>query len=143
MKNGDIEPRGGGDMLDEALDLDLAASTLRANSADVSILLEALARDLAEALGSRLTVERQRGLLKRGGPIRTLRITLGEDELGAELAGASVQCTIGHNSGGIRIRTERVDMQQWLKRLLEALRRDAAHSDAARLALEHIVIGGS
>jgi hypothetical protein len=34
-------------------------------------------------------------------------------------------------------------VNDWIVKLLEALRDEAAHSDAARLALENIVIGGN
>jgi hypothetical protein len=50
---------------------------------------------------------------------------------------------IGHSSGGIRIRSEAVDVDGWLARLLAALEAEAAHSQAVRLALETIVIGGN
>ena len=39
-------------------------------------------------------------------------------------------------------RSEKVDMDTWLNRLLAALKAEAAHSQAVRQALESIVIGG-
>jgi hypothetical protein len=33
-------------------------------------------------------------------------------------------------------------MDEWITRLLQALRAEATHSDKARMALENIVIGG-
>jgi hypothetical protein len=60
----------------------------------------------------------------------------------AEVDGATLRCTIGHRSGGIRIRNEPVPLEDWLRRLLACLQSEAAHSERARLALEHIVIGG-
>ena len=143
MTTGDIEPSGPGSSADDAFDVELAAASLRADTTDVSILLEALVRELGDALGERLTVQRGRGLRRRGAPVEALSIRLGDDELRAERQGPTVACTVGHTSGGIRIRTERVDMQQWLTRLLSRLRDEAAHSEATRRALEHIVIGGT
>ena len=128
--------------VDDAFDLDLAAASIRSNSSDVGMLLNALVEQLGDALGPRLVTERGKGLLRKSNEIRALQITLGDDELRAEVDGASVDCTIGHSSGGIRIRSSRVGMDEWLKHLLQGLRREAAHSEAARLALEHIVIGG-
>ena len=58
------------------------------------------------------------------------------------MKGGTVTCMVGHSSGGIRIRREQVDMDQWLRRLLGALQTEAVHSQAARLALENMVIGG-
>jgi len=127
---------------DDAFDLDLAAASLRSDSADVGMLLKALVEQIGDALGPHLVVERRKSLLRKADAIRSLRITLGDDELRAEVEGASVTCTIGHSSGGIRIRSTRVGMDDWLKHLLRGLEREAAHSEAARTALEHIVIGG-
>jgi thiamine phosphate synthase YjbQ (UPF0047 family) len=61
----------------------------------------------------------------------------------AQVDGGSVRCSVAHSSGGIRIRSEAVDLDSWLKRLLNALQQEAAHSEGARQALERIVIGGS
>ena len=69
-------------------------------------------------------------------------IDFGTEQFEATVKGASLNCTVGRLSGGVRIRTESVDVSQWLVRLLDALRREAVHSDAARQALENIVIGG-
>ena len=55
-----------------------------------------------------------------------MRITLGNDTLEAGVEGGSVRCTIGHSSGGIRIRSEQVDMDTWLTRLLATLQAEAA-----------------
>ncbi len=52
-----------------------------------------------------------------------------------------MRCTIGHSSGGIRIRNEQVDMNAWLTRLLSTLQSEAATSEQTRVALENIVIG--
>jgi hypothetical protein len=66
---------------------------------------------------------------------------LGNDTLEAVVEGASVRCTIGHSSGGIRIRSEQVGMDAWLTQLLSTLQSEAAHSEQTRAALENIVIG--
>jgi len=127
----------------DAFDLDLAAASLRADGQDVGMMLEMLARSLADALGRRLVVERSKGLFKKSNDIRSLEVTIGDDQLRAEVDGPSVRCTVGHSSGGIRIRSNQVDMAEWLRRLLEALKAEASHSETARLALEHIVLGGA
>ena len=68
---------------------------------------------------------------------------MGEDDLWADIEGGTVRCTVGHSSGGIRIRSAQVPMDEWLRRLLQGLEAEAAHSETARLALERIVIGGT
>jgi hypothetical protein len=105
-------------------------------------MLKVLAGQLAEVLGPRLVVERAGGLLRKSGEVKALELTLGDDVLRAQVEGASVRCSVAHSSGGIRIRSESVDLDAWLKRLLAALQQEAAHSEGARRALERIVIGG-
>jgi hypothetical protein len=125
----------------DGFDLDLAVASLASNSTDVRIMMKLLVNGLATTLGGRLIVERQGSRLRRSEEIRTVQVTLGDDVLRAEIDGASVRCTIGHSSGGIRIRSDQVDMGTWLKRLLGALQAEAAQSESTRLALENIMIG--
>ncbi len=123
-------------------DFELTAASLRADGSDVHILVKVLADQLADALGPRLVVERAGGRFRKSDEVRSLRITLDDDQFDAEVDGSSLRCTVGHSSGGIRIRSEKVDMDTWLNRLLAALKAEAAHSQAVREALESIVIGG-
>jgi len=138
MSGGSIEPAEGGDF-----DLEVAVSTLASNSGDVGLMLKLLARELADALGPRLVVERPGGFLRRSEEVRAISVDIDNDVLRAEVSGGTVRCTVGHSSGGIRIRSEQVDMATWLKRLLGALQAEAARSETTRLALEHIMIGGT
>lgn len=126
----------------DAFDLDLAAATLRSNSTDVGIMLRGLIDQLSDVLGKRLVVERSKGLLHKGNEIRSITVSIGDDELRADVEGASLSCTVGHSSGGIRIRSTKVGVDEWLKRLLQGLQAEAATSEQARMALENLVIGG-
>jgi hypothetical protein len=135
-----LEPTGD---LGDGFDLELAVSSLASNSTDVGVMMRLLVGELASTLGTRLVVERAGGLLRRSNEIRTVQVTLGDDVLRAEIDGGTVRCSIGHSSGGIRIRSEQVDMGTWLTRLLGALQTEAARSETTRLALEHIMIGGN
>ena len=128
--------------MDDASDLDLVAASLRADGADVRVLVKVLVDQLSGALGSRLTAERAGGRFRRSDEIRSVRIDLGDDQFDAEVDGDTLRCSIGHSSGGIRIRSEKTDVATWLGRLLAALKAEAAHSQAVRLALENMVIGG-
>lgn len=127
---------------DAALDMSMAVSQLASNGTDLRIMLKLLIGQLAGVLGDRMTVDRA-GRFRKSEEIRSVRIVLGDDALEAAVEGASVRCTIGHSSGGIRIRSEQVGMDVWLTRLLTTLQAEAAHSEQARVALENIVIGGS
>ena len=122
------------------LDLDLLASSLRADGGDVRVLLRALVTRLSDALGDRLAVERA-SRFRRSDEIRRVSIRLGDDQFDATVDGGAVVCTISRSSGGIRIRSNRVGVDEWLRRLLGALRDEAATTEATRVALESLVIG--
>ncbi len=132
-----------GDDRSDAFDLSLAVSSLQSNNTDSRILLKLLVTQLAEVLGSRIRVERAGGRFRKSDEIRSVEINLGDDTLRADVEGAVVRCSIGHASGGIRIRSEQVGMDAWITRLLTMLHNEAAHSEETRVALENIVIGGS
>jgi hypothetical protein len=123
-------------------DLDLATASLRADSTDVRILLKVLSDQLADALGDRLTIRRPGGRLRRSEVIQGMEIALGSDLFSASLSGSSLECSIAHLSGGIKIRSDRVGLDEWISRLLLALQDEAKHSQATRVALENLVIKG-
>jgi len=112
------------------------------DTTDLRALLKALAGQLAGPLGERLKVQREGGLFRKSEEVKSLSATIGSEEFEASVSGATVSCLIGRASGGIRIRSDKVGMDEWLQRLLQALQVEAAHSESARLALEKIVIGG-
>ena len=127
---------------DDSLDLNLAAATLRSNSTDVHILLKALATELSSTLGERLQVEHAGGRFHKSDVISRLYIAMGNETFETAVDGPELRCIVAHSSGGIRIRSETVGVDEWIVRLLGALQLEAAHSESARQALEHIVIGG-
>jgi hypothetical protein len=126
---------------DQAFDIDLLASSLQADGGDVRLLLKALVTRLSGALGDRLEVERAGGLLRKSNEIRRVSVHLGDDTLDAALSGGSLECTVSRSSGGIRIRSSKVSMDEWLRQLLGALQNEAASSSATRQAIESLVIG--
>jgi hypothetical protein len=123
-------------------DLELAAASLRADTSDVRMLLKVLVDYLQDSLGPRLHVQRAGGLLRKGNEIRSMRIDLGDDQFEAVVNGDTLLCGVGHSSGGIRIRNEKVDMATWLTRLFRSLQAEAARSQQVRQALEGLLIRG-
>jgi hypothetical protein len=136
-----MEPLGDGG--GSAFDLSMAVSSLQSNSTDSRIMLKLLVAQLSEVLGDRIVVERAGGRFRKSEELKSVQIILGDDTLRADVDGATVRCSIGHASGGIRIRSEQVGMDAWLTRLLTILQSEASHSEQTRLALENIVIGES
>ena len=107
------------------------------------MLLRALVTRLSDALGDRLAVERAGSRLRKSEEIRQVSIRLGDDQFDAAVDRGTVVCTISRSSGGIRIRSSRVGIDEWLRRLLGALRDEAATTEATRVALESLVIGNT
>jgi hypothetical protein len=137
-------PENDDQLAGQSLDLDLLASSLHADSGDLRVLLKALVSRLADALGARLQVERTGGgglLRKKPGEISRVRVILGDDQLEAAVTDGRVECSIAHSSGGIRIRSVKVGIDQWLQALLVSLRDEAETSQTTRLALEGLLIG--
>ncbi len=140
MRQMSMEPAASSGSEDAAFDLSMAVSQLSSNSTDLRIMLKLLVAQLSDALGGRIVVERA-GRFRKSDEIKSVRIALGDDTLEATVDGGTVRCSIGHSSGGIRIRSEQVGMDVWLTRLLSTLQAEAATSEQTRLALEHMVIG--
>ena len=121
---GEVEGLGGGmgpgdGAGDASFDLSMAVSQLASNSTDLADHAEApwwpSSSEVARATGSRSS---GRAGFRKSDEIKSVRITLGDDTLEAVVEGGSVRCSIGHSSGGIRIRSEQVGMDAWLTRLL-------------------------
>ncbi len=126
---------------DDSTELALAAATLRSNGSDVQALLRALASGLADALGDRIETTFAGGRLRKSRDIAGVRISIGDEQFEADADGSRLRCGAAHLSGGIKIRSETLDVDQWITRLVAALANEAERSDSARRALEHLVIG--
>jgi len=122
-----------------ALDLDLVAASLRADSTDVSTFVESLAAKLEEAVPGRVRVQRRREGMFGPKRVRSVAVDLGDRrlELQAEGGGAEARCS--RLSGGIVLRKETVDTDVWLAMLSEGLATEASRSEATRQALERLL----
>jgi len=126
------------------VDLQLAAAAFLADNKDTKMLLRVLGQTLQETLGSRAQVVRSSGgLLHRSAPeVRAIVVHLGPDDYQVELDGDKVRCVVARSSGGIRIRSEELPVEQWLERLLRALQQEAENNQSAQAALQRVVLGG-
>ncbi|HET9691729.1 MAG TPA: hypothetical protein VFP61_11285 [Acidimicrobiales bacterium] len=127
---------------EDRLDLDLATTALLARDQDQPALLTMLAEQLATNLGDAVTIRREGGLFKKSDKVKSVEVALANDTFAAAIDKGRVTCSIGHSSGGIRIRSEQCDLDAWIKRLLATLKQEAARSQKVRMALENLVYGG-
>src|ERR1700735_1122967 len=114
-------------------DFALSAAGLRADGADLRISVAVLASKLESSLPGRTRVERRgSGLLGRGEKhVRRIQVELGADN------GTSYQLTIDSDrvegfrerrSGGISIKRESLDPDQWVTALTTELQAEAERS---------------
>ena len=122
-----------------ALDLDLVAASLRADSTDVSTFVESLAAKLEEAVPGRVRVQRRREGMFGPKRVRSVGVDLGDRRLELLAEGGGVEARCSRLSGGIVLRKETVDTDVWLAMLSEGLATEASRSEATRQALERLL----
>jgi len=125
---------------DPAIDLDLLAASLRADSSDVSVFVESLAAKLEEAVPARTRVDRRRSGMFGPKAVRGVSVDLGDRRLELRTDGGSVQTRCARLSGGIVLKSDELETQAWLGTLSEALAAEASRSEATRKALERMLI---
>ena len=128
----------------DGMDMEMAAAAVLADNKDVKVMLRVLGNNLKDSLGDRVQVTRASGglLRRQSEEVKAITVHLSQDDYEAHLEGGTVRCTVGRSSGGIRIRNEQVPVEQWLARLLAALKDEAVNNQSARAALQSVIIGG-
>jgi hypothetical protein len=124
---------------ESALDLDLLAASLRADSSDLSAFVESLAAKLEEAVPARTRVERRRSGMFGPKSVRGMSVDLGDLRLELRAGGGRVHTRCARLSAGIVLKNEELDTQVWLTALSEALATEASRSEATRKALERML----
>jgi hypothetical protein len=127
------------------VDMQMAAAALLANNKDVKMMLRVLGKTLEDAFGERVEITHPSGGLfhRQSDEIKSITVHLDSDDYEAALDGPSVRCSVGRSSGGIRIRSEQLPVEQWLSRLLSALQQEAVTNQSAQAALQNVIIGGN
>jgi hypothetical protein len=120
-------------------EFDLLAASLRADAGDLRAFIEALAVKLADGFPARVKVERSGGFLRGKGPVRRLGVSLGDNEYELTNNGGSVSCTRRVLVRGIALRTERMDVEQWIDSLAGELVDEAGKTESDRVALQRML----
>lgn len=132
MGDGDIEQV-------DPLDLDLLTASLRADAGDNATFFEVLASKLADALGERLSVERDGGLLRRGRAVRSLSVDLDGSILTISRERGRLSCLARRSVRGVVLSTEELGFDEWLARLARGLAEEAKRSATTRAALQALL----
>jgi hypothetical protein len=127
-------------MDDDGMGFELVAASLRADSGDMTAFTEALATKLEGALPGQTTVKRGGGGLF-GGPKRVegVGVQLGETRYEMRVNKHGIDCTRGRAVRGIVLKTEQLNLDEWIDGLSRDLNEQASRSEQARLALERLV----
>ena len=92
-----------------AVDLDLVAASLRADSSDLTAFVESLAAKLEEAVPGRVRVDRRRSGMFGPKAVRGVAVDLGDQRLELRADGGAVQTRCSRLSGGIVLKNEVLD----------------------------------
>jgi hypothetical protein len=125
---------------ESAVDLDLLAASLRADTSDLGAFVESLAAKLEAAVPGRVRVERRRNGMFGPKAVRSLSVDLADRRLELRAEGGGVQTRCARLSGGIVLKSEELETDDWLAMLSEALGVEARRSEATRKALERLLI---
>jgi hypothetical protein len=118
----------------------MISASLRMDSGDVATFFPVLAKKLQDALGDRVKVTRAKGLLhKKDQPIQGIELDARDTSLRAVFEKGRLNCTAAHVVRGMVLKTDTVDLDEWLTRVAVALKEEAAHSAITRAALERLL----
>lgn len=126
------------DQPDPGLDIELVTASLRADASDLGAFVEALAVKLEQALPNGVRVDRRGGLFG-AKKVRQISVDAGDTRLRLVRDGAAVDTSRARLSGGIVLKTERIEIDEWLRELGRALAEQARRSAVTREALERML----
>ena len=129
------------DELNQSMQTELFAASLRADKNDLRTFLDALANKLEGSLPEHTKVTRHGGIFSRERPVKEILLLLGEYQyrIGREKQGMLVAAR-AHTVHGIVLKTEQITVDQWIIELSEALSTLANQSAQSRAALERFLI---
>jgi uncharacterized protein YhdP len=130
---------------ERSADLELIAASLRADLADVAAFVESLAVKLEEALPGHAMVERARQGFRGPRLVRRIAVDAGGERLELRreqlrTGAASVQTLHARVSGGIVLKTEEIEIDQWLAALAACLAAEAERSERVRQSLGRLLL---
>ena len=130
-----------GEPLQEPLQMELLAASLRADSTDNKAFLEALATKLAGSLPNQTTVIRQSSIFSREHPVKEIVIMLGDYHyrIARERQGPMVAQRL-HVVRGIALGSDDLTVERWIEEVAESLAQLSAQSALAHAALSRFLL---
>jgi len=130
-----------GEPLQEPLQMEMLAASLRADSTDNKAFLEALATKLSGSLPNQTTVTRHSSIFSREHPVKEITVVMGDYQyrIGREKQGPIVTQR-AKVVRGIVLKTEQMSGQQWINDIAMNLAQEAVQSIQTRAALEQFLL---
>ncbi|HEV2458997.1 MAG TPA: hypothetical protein VGS80_11610 [Ktedonobacterales bacterium] len=128
------------DALGGAMGFELLAASLRADAGDTRAFVEALARKLEDALPRRVHIDRHSSLFSHEHPVQRIQAQLGEWEY--ELIcgpGSALDARRTHLVRGVALKSEQIDLDEWIDTLSAELAELAQHSAQDHEALRRLL----
>ena len=123
----------------DAPDLDLLASSLRADAGDTAAFLDALAARLEGAFPGQVEVERKGRLFGGAKRVRRIAVRLGDTHYEVESDGGAVSARRRNVVRGIALKSEDLGLDAWIDGLSRDLLALAQDSERGRAALERLL----
>jgi hypothetical protein len=129
------------DELSKPMQVELFASSLRADATDLKAFMEALATKLSGSLPDQTQVTRHSSLFSREHPVREISVTLGDYQyrIIRERQGFPVTSRAKFVRG-IVLKTDGIPMDQWIEELATSLAQVSMQSEQSRAALERFLL---
>ena len=121
----------------EADSFELLAASLRADSRDIDLFVEALADKLVGAFPESTRVERKG--FRGGGRVHAIAVDIADNSYRLEREGQRVTCTHARRVRGITLSTTELRLDGWIQSLSRDLAETAAQSERGRIALERLL----
>ena len=116
---------------------ELVAASLRADTADLEVFVGTLAGKLAAALPDRVRVERS-GFLGRGA-VRRIEVTISEARYELLHERGALRAARARVVKGIVLKTEELQLDEWIDALSRELADEAETSERCRAALQRLL----
>ena len=144
MAGDELEPLGGGGGLersgdDGAFELDMLAASLRADTTNVHTFMEVIATKLEDAVPAAVSVVRVRQGFRGPKQVKEIAVEADGQRLELRRNGTAIDAMRSKLSGGIVLKRERIDIDDWLGGLIQVLGNEARRSLQTRQALERLL----
>jgi hypothetical protein len=125
--------------MDEPVDFELVAASLRADGDDLRVFMEALTTKLEQSFPGRCRVQRA-GLFGKG-EVRRISVAVGDGRYELEHDDGGVSARRSSVVRGITVKNEELGLDEWIDALAAQVVEEAGRSERGRLALEKLLSG--